>query len=223
MVAAPNLKHDNAIPLFPPQCISMENQTPQYTRSSKQRGVLALHCTLCIVTFGEKSLCPIWEQKHAPESGAWEYGRDMLREHIQHMNIVIHTLDFCAGEYFPTFVGWFTSYHDHVPLHHQCTEGLHIQSIHEGGSHLSLAFGPCVFLHRSHHQVHDYDGDQESAVRLVLQCELRVLLQASGMAISYQICRLGYVGDESQDLVDYDSAWVSILVNWSVNMLSCCW
>ena len=131
--------------------------------------------------------------KACSRTGAWEYGRDMLREHIQHTNINVHTLSFCVGEYFPTFVGQFASYHDHILLHHQCTKG--ILSIYKGEPHLSLAFSLCVFLCGSHRWVHNHSGDWESAVQLVLQCELWVLRQASGTEVSYWIHGLGCVGD----------------------------
>jgi len=89
MAAVLDTKHDDNLPPLPPHWIfDGEPDSPRYTGSFKQRVVLALHRTLCIVTFGEKSLRPIWERMHAPESGAWEYGRDTLRERIQHTNIV---------------------------------------------------------------------------------------------------------------------------------------
>lgn len=169
MTAVLDTKHDDTLPPPPPHWIfDGEPDSPRYTGSFKQRAVVALHRTLCIVTFGEKSLRPIWERKHAPESGAWEYGRDTLRERIQHTNIVVRAFGFCVGVCFPIFVGRFTSHHDRGLLHHRCTEGLRILSVHEGGSYLSLPFGPRVFLRGTHRRVHDRGGDRESAVRLVL-------------------------------------------------------
>ena len=70
MAAALNPKHDDTIPMFPPHWVfNREPDSPQYTGSFKQRAVVALHHTLCIINFRETSLCPIWEQKHAPELG----------------------------------------------------------------------------------------------------------------------------------------------------------
>ena len=91
-------KSDNEIPPPPPHWIfDGEPDSPNYTGSLTQRVVLATHRTLCIVTFAEKSLRPIWVRNHMEDSEAWEYGRDMLRERIQHTNIVVRFLRFQRG------------------------------------------------------------------------------------------------------------------------------
>ena len=90
MVAVFDTKHDSALPPSPPHWIfGGERDSPGYTGSFKQRVVPALYRTLCIVT-----LHLIWGRMHAPESGAWEYGRDTFRERVQHTNIVVRALSF---------------------------------------------------------------------------------------------------------------------------------
>jgi len=79
---------DDRIPPLPPHWVfDGEEDSPNYTGSLMQRVVLATHHLLCVVTFGEKSLRPIWERHHT-DIAAWEYGRDTLKDRIQHTNIV---------------------------------------------------------------------------------------------------------------------------------------
>jgi len=35
--------------------------------------------------------------------------------------------------------------------------------------------------------------------------------------------RVGRDGEEGENLVDYDLAWVSVLGDWSLDVLFCCW
>ena len=59
--------------------------------------------------------------------------------------------------------------------------------------------------------------------RLAQSCNVsRVFLTVTETVDLRRICGLGPVGDEGQDLVDYDPAWVSILGDRSVDLLSCC-
>lgn len=52
-----------------------------------------IHCLyhlLCVISFGHASLYQVWESTY-PDCPVevWEHGRDMLRERIQHINIVV--------------------------------------------------------------------------------------------------------------------------------------
>ena len=115
---------DDGIPPLPPHWIfDGEQDSPYYTGSFRQRVVLAMYRLLCLVTFGEKSLRPLWKRNHMVDARAWEYGRDMLKDRIQHTNIVVRSLGFSSGEAFQIFVGRFASYHYRGLLHHRSTEG----------------------------------------------------------------------------------------------------
>jgi len=80
---------DDEIPQIPPHWIfDGERDSPKYTGSLAQKVVLLFHRALCFVTFGGASIRPMWNRIHTTEPGAWEEGRDSLRERISHHNIV---------------------------------------------------------------------------------------------------------------------------------------
>ena len=100
MASTLSAKEDERIPPMPPHWIfDGEEDSPNYTGSLMQRIVLATYHVLCVATFGEKSLHPIWVRNHT-DTKAWEYGRDTLKDRIQHTNIVVRSLSFRLGEPF---------------------------------------------------------------------------------------------------------------------------
>ena len=74
-----------------------EQNSPNYHGTLLQKVVLVIHRTLCLITFGEPSLRPIWERSHCGDAKVWEQGRNSLRERIQHTNIVVSFIDFQRG------------------------------------------------------------------------------------------------------------------------------
>jgi len=125
-------KNVDEMPPLPPHWIfDGEPDSPNYTGSLMQKVVSALYRILCVVTFGEKSLRPIWERRFMADSGAWERGREMLRERIEHTNIVVRSLGFIAGEcfVFRFFIGRFAPHDDRGFLYDGSTEELPVLSV----------------------------------------------------------------------------------------------
>jgi hypothetical protein len=92
---------DDEIPPVPSHWIfDGERDSPNYTGSLMQKVVLAINRTLCIVTFADGNLRPIWERAHKPDAGHWEEGRNALRERIEHTNIVVRSSGFGVAGHF---------------------------------------------------------------------------------------------------------------------------
>lgn len=58
--------------------------------------VLVAHRVLGLVAFGQVNLQSTWDRCHGTD-GDWGEGRDMVRERIQHTNIVVCFICFCRG------------------------------------------------------------------------------------------------------------------------------
>ena len=93
-------KNGEIPPLQPHWIFDGEPDSPNYTGSLMQRLVLATYRTLCMVTFAENSLRPIWVRNHMEDPEAREHARDVLRERIQHTNIVVRFFGFNVGRSF---------------------------------------------------------------------------------------------------------------------------
>ena len=49
-----------------------------------------LHHLLCVIGFGHASLVDLWKVTHPKcSSEVWEHGRDLLRERMEHINLVV--------------------------------------------------------------------------------------------------------------------------------------
>ena len=115
---------DDGTPPLPPHWIfNGERDSPNYNGSLIHQVVLVAHRILCLVTFGGMSLRPIWVRSHSMEVEVWEEGRNMLRERIQHTNIVVRSFGSgVAGHSSIFFVGRFASHHDRCLLQHRSAD-----------------------------------------------------------------------------------------------------
>ena len=160
---------NDEIPPLPPHWIfDGERESPNYTGSLTQKTVLDIHHILCLVIFGRGSLRPIWERVHTVDTKGWEEGRNLIKERIQHSNIVVRTFDFSTSGSPLVFVGRFASYHDCVLLQHRSAEGFYIPSIHERGTYLSHTSSLRTFLCGSYRRVHNCVNYRECKLYLVL-------------------------------------------------------
>ena len=104
MASTPAATMDGRIPPMPPHWIlDGDPESPKYNGSLMQKVVLIIHSGFCAVTIGAGNLRPLWERCNTNEPGAWEEGRNSLRERIQHTNIVVRSLFFQHGRPFSIF------------------------------------------------------------------------------------------------------------------------